>query len=233
MRAALLGVGLILALTRSEALPAQATGTIVGSVVDDLTGATLSGATISVWRTDIDTVSDTGGAFALEAVPAGGPSIRVELTGYAAVVERMEILPEEVVLVQFRLTPLAAALEGLLVRVRPDEGGGATVSSVEPGGAYALTALDLLRQQVPGVSVRALGASGPGIRIRGSSSLYENDPVLFVDGVLAADGITRSVVEALEQIPAESVLRVRVLHGPAATARFGDASSGVILLETR
>ena len=40
-------------------------------------------------------------------------------------------------------------------------------------------------------------------------------------------------LNALELIPAERVLRIRVLRGPAAAAEYADAASGVILVETR
>jgi hypothetical protein len=211
---------------------AQAHGTIVGTVVDDVSGEALSGAVLSVRGADTQVMSDANGIFELAPLTPGDVAVRVELSGYVALVEQVEVLESEVGLFQFRLSPMAA-LQGLLARARAREDVGATVSHIERGEESVQTALDLLRAQVPGVVVRGRFAAGPGIRIRGSSSLSSNAPAVYVDGVLVADGAGGSAVDVLEDIPAESVERIRVLHGPAAAAQFGDANSGVILVETR
>jgi hypothetical protein len=214
-------------------LAAQATGTIVGTVVDETTGEPLAGARLSVPGTQTEAVSDEEGIFELTPVGPGDIAVRVELPGWAAVVEQIEVLPDEVGLFQFRLSRVEVALQGLIVRARADDGHGAAISDVEPSGGFEQTAFDLLREQIPGVAVRSRFGAGAGIRIRGASSLVNNDPVLYIDGVLIADAGGVSVVNALEQIPAERVQRIRVLHGPAAAARYGDATRGVILVETR
>jgi len=214
-------------------LEAQAPGTIVGTVVDETTGEALAGARLSVPGTEIGAVSDGQGYFELRPVGPGDVAVRVEMSGWAAIVEQIEVLPEEVGLFQFRLSRVAVALQGLVVRARDGDNQGAAVSLIEDGGGSQRTAFDLLRAQVPGVAVRSRFGVGAGIRIRGASSLVNNDPALYVDGVLIAEAGGVSVVNALEQIPAERVQRIRILHGPAAAARYGDASRGVILVETR
>ncbi len=215
----------------------QESGVIVGTVVDDMTGEALAGATLSVWEADVQTASDTSGIFELTPLPPGAVTVRVELPGYTALTEQVDVLPAEVGLFQFRLSRNEVALQELIVRARAAyDDGGASSFTAERASGYVLTALDLLRQQVPGVSAlaRGWGRDGAGmIRIRGSSSLINNEPVLYVDGVLAADGVSQSAVDVLEQLPAEIVQRIRVLHGPAAAGRYGEANNGVILVETR
>ena len=216
------------------ALLAQRSGTLVGTVVDDVTGETLSGARLSVSDLGLGATTDATGIYELARLPPGRVTIRVELPGYAALVEQVEILPDEVALFRFRLSPIGVAIQGLLVRGRRQEAAGGVESRVEArDGAVPQTALDLLREQIPGVEVRSRSGAGAGIRIRGSSSLVHRAPALYIDGILIADAGGVSAFHALEQIPAERVLRIRVLHGPSAAARYGDTNNGVILVETR
>ena len=231
---------MVLTLLVTCALPssllAQSGGTILGTVVDDLTGEILAGASLSVRGAEIRGLSDAGGFFELTPLAAGHAAVRVEHPGYVALVEQIEVAPDEISLFQFRLTRMDDALQTLLMRARAKEDAGAAVARIreeQKSGGQIQTALDLLREQVPGLTVPSRSGSGPGIRIRGSSSLSSNDPALYVDGVLLADGRGGAALDVLDQIPAASVLRIRVLHGPAAAAQFGDASSGVILVETR
>jgi len=214
-------------------LSAQPSGTIVGTVVDEATGEALAGAALTVPGAGIRAVSDAQGIFELTLVPPGDVTVRVEVPGWATVVEQIEVLPDEVGLFQFQLSRIEIALQGLVVRARDQDGNGATVSQVEQNGGFPQTALDLLREQIPGVQVRSRYGAGAGVRIRGVSSLVNNEPSLYIDGILIADAGGVSAIHALEQIPASRVLRIRVLHGPSAAARYGDANAGVILVETR
>jgi TonB-dependent starch-binding outer membrane protein SusC len=224
----------LLALVVPVGLTAQATGTLFGTVVDETTGEALVGARLSVSGTRVGATTDSLGVYELAELPPGQVAVRVELSGYAAIVEQIEVLPEEIGLFQFRLSPMAAAIRGLLVIAGRRDGTSGSESRVEAGDrAVARTALDLLRERVPGIAVRSRYGAGAGIRIRGASSLMNNDPALYIDGVLIASAGGVSAVHALEQIPAERVQRIRVLHGPSAAARYGDANNGVILVETR
>ena len=218
----------------SQPISGQPTGTLLGTVVDEATGEPLRGATLSLADGSARAVTDETGVYELTPVPAGDLAVRVELSGYAAVVEQVEMLADEVGLFQFRLSRLELAIQGLLVRAERGADGGASESRVDRSDSQvARTALDLLREQLPGVAVRSRYGAGAGIRIRGASSLVNNDPALYVDGVLITDAGSVSAVHALEQIPAEHVLRIRVLRGPSAAARYGDANNGVILVEKR
>jgi outer membrane receptor for ferrienterochelin and colicin len=125
-----------------------------------------------------------------------------------------------------------AVLQDLVVRVSAGAPPGSS-TEIQPGDRHLRSALDLLREQVPGVLVRSRTGAQTGIRIRGGSSLTVTRPAIYVDGVRIGDSGTVSAAQFLEQIPAESVVRIRVLRGPSAAAQYGEAASGVILVETR
>lgn len=206
---------------------------IVGTVVDESSGEPLEGATVSLAEQGVSASTDANGVFQLSSVPTGDLTARVELPGYVTLVEQIEVLSDEVGLLQFRVSRVAAALEGLLVRARGQAVQGPSVTEAEPGKMFVQSALDLLREQMPGVVIRSSAGAETGIRIRGSSSLLNNDPAIYLDGIRIGDAGSVSALHTLEQIPAERVARIRVLRGPSAAARFADANNGVILVETR
>jgi hypothetical protein len=213
------------------ALAGQQQGMMFGTVVDEATGERLERVKVMLVGTELEAVTDTSGIFQFSSAPVGMFTARAELAGYATVVEQVEVPPDEILYFRFVMSPVAVALEDMIVRVTARTAQGTAV--VEPRlGDRSQTALDLLREGVPGLRLRP-GANGGRLRIRSSSSLSSNDPAVFLDGVLLGSGFGASAVEALERIPAEDVLRIRVLHGPSASAVYGDSNSGVILVETR
>lgn len=204
-------------------------GAISGIVLDDLALTPLEGAVVEIVGTRVRLATAADGAFTLHNLRAGTLTLKVTAPGYVALTENVEVAPQERVLLQFRLPPVAAALEEMQVavgalRTRPDHG---TV-----GGLGRITSessvLDMLARQMPGVEVRrGEGNSAPWIVIRGYSSVTQsNAPHVYVDGIRI------STLEILQQIPAASVASIRVLRGSAADARFMDAANGVILVET-
>jgi len=65
-----------------------------------------------------------------------------------------------------------------------------------------------------------------------TSFVLSEEPQIFLDGVrIDAGGQDRAML-TLDQIPATSVIRIRVLRGPASTSRYPGAAAGVILVET-
>jgi outer membrane receptor protein involved in Fe transport len=222
-------VCLVVALPRG-AVSAQELGTVAGSVLNEASDEPLSGATIEFLDAGISVQSAVDGSF-VASLPPGAHTVRVELAGYVSTTDRIELAADEVGFVRFYLGRVEAVLQGIAVRVMAGNGPGPSVE-IDRGDRSPRSALDLLREQVPGVLVRNRpGATG--IRIRGSSSLLASRPVIYLDGVLLADGGGLSAAQFLEQVPAERVLRIRVLRGPSAAAQYGDAASGVILVETR
>src|SRR5688572_23947728 len=111
-----LGVGLA-ALASSPPLAAQQTGALQGWVYDERGQVPLQGVTVLLAKSGERTSTDREGRFYLEAAPAGRIDVRLALDGYVSQVESVEITPFEVTLIQFRLQPVAAVLDEVLVRL--------------------------------------------------------------------------------------------------------------------
>jgi outer membrane receptor protein involved in Fe transport len=76
-------VALIASLCTFSSLAAQATGRIIGRVVDAAQGAPVAGAEVDVVDAPIQTVSALDGRYTLTDVPAGPVSVRVRMIGFA------------------------------------------------------------------------------------------------------------------------------------------------------
>jgi outer membrane receptor protein involved in Fe transport len=227
------------------AVLAQGTGGLVGAVLDATTLGPLTGASAEVVGGGLAATTDASGTLIFDAVPVGEVTLRIALPGYGTVVESFTVTNGETTFVQFHLLRIHAALDELLVQV--DRGAvrqGAAEARVSGQGPTSMTAADLLQQRVPGLTVdRSSGAIGGGAKvlIRGLSSMSgSNAPAVYLDGVPIGDRSSPlrgsrepQSFHVLEQIPASDVRRIRVLRGPAATARYAGAANGVILIETR
>ena len=228
----------VLAVTEGAA-GLQESGSVMGLVLDEEGLAPVSGALVALPEfTHHRTRTDADGWFRLLNVPAGEVVVRVEGDGFITLVETVEITPLEESLIHFHVHRVSVVLDQLLVEVprRDDLGRGHSEARVTGTGARSRTAADLLLTGVPGVAVQQpQGGVGIGvtIRLRGVNSfLLSEEPQIYLDGVrIDAGGQDRAML-TLEQIPATSVTRIRVLRGPASTSRYPGAAAGVILVET-
>jgi outer membrane receptor protein involved in Fe transport len=223
---------------------AQATGVLAGTIVDAETGTPVLGASVRILGLEVAADTNERGEFSLGTVPAGRLTLRYDSPAHPSVVEDVELGAGEVALLQIRLSGIAAVLEELIVTVeRAHSSTGTSEAVISRGHGSTRTAADLLADQVPGISLRRADGSAAGggrIQLRSANSLFVgNAPAIYVDGVLvssrqeALDLRASSELHVLEQIPASSVERIRVLRGPAAAAEYANAFGGVIVIETR
>jgi hypothetical protein len=241
-------VGLTLALScLPTSVSSQETGTIHGRVESSDTHKALAGVRVSVEGGELTAVTGEDGEFTLSGVTSGTIYLTLELLPrFVTSKEQVLVRPGVTVRALFEMESVAAVLDEILVRGRP-EASDALVKVFAPGEAEDMigggTAVDLLAASFSGIQViRGSGQAGAGSRlmIRGINSLeLPGDPLVFVDGVRVNNRVasgqseTTFVVGVLDLIPAGAISRIEVLKGPSAT-RFGVGSSnGVILVFTR
>ena len=229
----------VLSAAAHDAAALQDTGSFMGLVLDQEGLDPVPGALVALPEfTHHRTRTDADGWFRLLNVPSGELVVRVEGEGFSTLVETVEITPMEESLIHFHVHRVSVVLDQLLVEVPrfDDRERGHSEARVSGTGARSRTAADLLLTGVPGVAARQpQGGVGTGVRIRlrgVNSFLLSEEPQIFLDGVrIDAGGHDRAML-TLEQIPATSVTRIRVLRGPASTSRYPGAAAGVILVET-
>jgi TonB-linked SusC/RagA family outer membrane protein len=229
---------------------AQATGTIAGTVTASESGGPLAGAQVSVQTTVRRTVTDAQGRYRISIEP-GTYQVSVTTLGRQPDRRQVTVTAGATATANFSLATSAVAIEGIVVnaitgqqeRIRES---GTAVSHIEVGdinkGPITKMA-DILTARAPGVTLQGVaGTTGTSqrIRIRGANSLsLNNDPLIYIDGVLASNskggiGVGGQQYSRLNDINPTDIENIEVLKGPAASAIYGTAAAnGVVLITTK
>lgn len=201
--------------------------TIQGTVLDE-TGQPMPGATITVVGSSTGTVSDIDGNFSL-TVPDDA-TIVVSFIGYAA--QTIEVGNQTVFSIQM-VADETALNEVLVVGYGTQEKRDVTgaVSSIKGDNIQNLPvsgAAQALQGRAAGVNVvRNGGAPGNqgSIRIRGTGTLNNADPLIIIDGVPGGN---------LNDVNPNNIESIEVLKDASASAIYGTrAANGVIIVSTK
>jgi TonB-linked SusC/RagA family outer membrane protein len=220
--------------TASQA-SAQNTGQVTGLVTDGA-GAPLSGVAVTVGTGgSLGTLSGQNGRFTVSNVPAGTHQVRAARLGYGESTQSVTVAAGQAATANFTLAASAVELEGVVAvgygtQLRRDVTG--AVGSISPEEVREIPTPNIaetLKGRVPGLDIRTDGylpGESPVIRIRGARSLEaSNDPLVVVDGVPIAGGLT--------DINPNSVASIEVLKDASATAIYGSrGANGVLLITT-
>ncbi len=235
---------LVSSLLAVTGLAGQDKGSMVGVVVDDLSGEAVVDAEVMVIDAEFRGRTDEDGLFIFPDLPVGAVTLRVQHPGYTTIVEQVEVLPDRLTNHDVRLPPMAAVLRELLVTGRRRAPGrGASVTDLRPEEGAGRTAADLLAASVPGLAMsldRGLAGRGTEVNIRGTGSFTQSGiPLIYLDGMRIGDHVTAdqlngvNTLSVLRQIPASEVAGIRILRGPAAAAAlYPSGADGVIIIET-
>ncbi len=205
--------------------------TVRGTVSDGSSGELLPGATILEKGTSNGTVTDVNGSYELNTT-TNDPVLIFSFVGYATWEEPVN--GRSNIEVQMNLD--IQALEEVVV-----VGYGEQKKSVVTGAISSVKGADLqslplnsvtqtLQGRVSGVTIAA-NSGQPGsaatVRVRGITTLNNNDPLWVIDGVIVDNG----GINYLNQSDIESI---EVLKDAASQAIYGArAASGVILVTTK
>ncbi len=209
---------------------AFAQGTQVsGTVTSATTGEKLWGVTVRVKGTQTQTVSDQQGKYAL-IVPSdavltfaqiGFRGKEAPVSGQATVDAALEQAPtilQEVV------------VTGYTSQRRSDITGAVSSVNLEPTSQQSsASVLQRLDGRVPGVTINSSGspASRSTVRIRGTSSFHDNNPLYIIDGTPVEDSYLNFLNPA-------DIGQIQVLKDASSASIYGSrASNGVIIIETK
>ena len=221
---------------------------VSGKVTSSVTGAPISGVSISVVGTSAATQTDGSGNYSLAAF--SGAVINVSYIGYAP--QRIKIGTSDVINV--KLVPDDYALEEVVVTALGIQRSAKSLtyasSKVSPEEILQNSEPDILKSmqgKVPGVDIRtSQGTPGAATRIqlRGNSSFFgDNQPLLVVDGIpydntmvetssMTSGGSAYS--SGISNLDMNDIESMNILKGSAAAALYGSrASNGVIIITTK
>lgn len=176
------GLALLLLTLGAGSAAAQATGRVVGRVVDAQTGAGLASVTLEVVGTGMSTLSGVGGRYTLANVPAGTVSIRARSIGYGEkTITGVEVRAGGAVEHDISLDQAAVALAAIEVTAAAEKGSASRAIDMQrnaPGILSALSAEQIARspdsdaaaavQRVSGVTVQ----DGKYVFVRGLGERY-------------------------------------------------------------
>ncbi|WP_028297250.1 SusC/RagA family TonB-linked outer membrane protein [Olivibacter sitiensis] len=198
-------------------------------VVRDANGQALPGVTILEKGTTNGTTTNEGGKY----------SIRVASSQAVLVFRSMGFVEREVPVanrneINISLAENAAQLEQVVVvgygsqRKKDLTGAVGTVKTEEIKGLPVPSLSDAVQGRVAGVQVVASGTPGSDatFRVRGTSTMNNNNPLLVIDGV--------PVMSGLNSINPDDIESMQVLKDASAAAVYGSrGANGVVIITTK
>lgn len=211
-------------------LAAQAQKTVTGSVVDATTNKPIPAVSVSVKNGSAGTVTNESGAFSLQ-IPSGNVTLVINAVGY---------LPTEIStagkldLGVIMLAETANSLNEVVVigyssiKRKDLTGSVAVVNTSELKEQPASSPVEALQGKATGVQIINDGSPGstPQIRIRGNTSIYDNDPLFIIDGM--------PYQGKLSWLSSDDIASMQVLKDASAAAIYGSrANNGVVIITTK
>ncbi|MBN2349170.1 MAG: TonB-dependent receptor [Bacteroidales bacterium] len=200
---------------------------IEGTITDGSTQEPLPGANVLVKGTTRGVVSDLDGKFSIQA--NAGDVLVFSYVGYL----NEEVTVGAQTVLSIALMPDIRSLEEIVVvgygtqRRLEVTGAISSVDAQEITAVPVTTADQALQGRAAGVTVVNNGSPGvaPTIRIRGISTAGNNDPLIVIDGVVAA---------GLGDVNPNDIESIQVLKDASTAAIYGSqGSNGVILVTTK
>jgi outer membrane receptor for ferrienterochelin and colicins len=233
----------LLLLASAGAASAQA-GNIMGRVTDAASGQPLASTVVqaldATGQVAGSTLTDAGGTFRLVNLAPGTYTVRVTMTGYAAVSQaNVTVTAGQTTSLVIPLTPTAFELNPIVVSAsRRAERALDAPARVEVVGAEeiamrpAQSATEHLRG-VAGVDIGTTGVQSANIVTRGFNNIFSGALNVLTDHRIA--GVPSLRVNLLHFIPAvnEDMERMEVVLGPGAALYGPNTANGVLHIFTR
>jgi TonB-linked SusC/RagA family outer membrane protein len=217
--------------TPAPAAVSAASGPVKGTITDD-GGSPLEGAAISVKELNTGTVTDKQGKFSI-TLPAGTYQVEISHIGYKTVTKTV-VVNDKPVDITTTLQLAAAGLTDAVVvgygtqRRRDVTGSISSVKGDDIANLPVPSAADAIQGRATGVDiVRNDGSPGtaPSIRILGTGTINNSDPLIVIDGIPAT---------GLNDINPNDIASIEVLKDASASAIYGSrAANGVVLVTTK
>ena len=214
-------------------MAAQSPSSLSGVVTDASSNGVLSDVRVTAVQEGLSTLTDWEGRFALSGLNPASTVIRLQLDGYATAVQEVRLRPAPPAPVAFSLTPFVEALQELMVGASPapprrDLRRGAsrlTLPDPRTGEMHGSVA-DFLQSQA-GLNIRRNGTRTTGVLTRGISTVHNNNPLVFLDGVRLTG------MEILDEVPLSHVSSIELIRGPEGLNYGFGSGHGVIVIRTR
>jgi TonB-linked SusC/RagA family outer membrane protein len=207
---------------------------ITGTVTDDKR-APVEGASVSIRALGKTVVSGREGKFDLVVPGAGSYVLEVSFVGYKPAQQTVEVDNESVTGISLVLQPANTALTDVVVvgyGTQAKKNVTGSISSVKGDDFKNLpvsNAASAIDGRAAGVNiVQSDGAPGsvPSIRVLGTGTLNNADPLVVIDGVPTVSG--------LSDINPNDIATIDILKDASSSAIYGSrAANGVVIITTK
>lgn len=206
----------------------QETRKIIGLILDE-SNLPIPGASISLEGTSIVATTDFEGKFSI-IVPSNSTFLTVTSVGFDSKIINIENKSE----VKVILSESASQLDEVVVvgygkeQRRNITGSISTVKMKDIKFQPKANVIEMLEGRLPGVQIMSDNSPGGGssIRVRGFSTVNNNDPLVIIDGVPASNG--------LNGINPSDIETLQVLKDAASSSIYGSrAANGVVVITTK
>lgn len=201
----------------------------ISGTVTDNNGVPLSGATILIQGTNNGSTTDFDGKFSL-AVSEDDTRLIVSFIGFVTqniVIGNQEIF--DIVLVEDTASLDEVIITGYTAERKSDLTGAVAIVNLDEVVTQPVANVNsMLQGRVAGVSVMSSGSPGDvtTLRIRGFSTIRNNDPLYVIDGVPTTTG--------LSLINPNDIESLQVLKDASASSIYGSrAANGVVIITTK
>ncbi|GET29465.1 TonB-dependent receptor [Prolixibacter sp. SD074] len=206
----------------------QDTKTIKGKVLDD-SGQPLPGATVVIKGTTTGTVTGPDGTFSLNA-PANATALSVTFIG----MQGQDVTLDGRASYTVNMRPETVGLDEVVaigygtVKKKDLTGAVGIVKSSEIESQPTESVDKMLQGRMAGVDVVADNSPGGGVavRVRGYSTIRNNEPLYIIDGVPVSEGIN--------MVNPNDIASIQVLKDASSASIYGArAANGVVIITTR
>ena len=216
---------ILLAVLSSALLSAQ--DTVTGTVVSGSDGMPVIGAAVmEVGNTTNGTVTDIDGKFSI-SVPEGAELIFVSI-GFKDLTAKASPLMNITLEEDFQMLE-ETVVTGYTIQRKADLTGSISVVNVDDiARQNENNPIKAMQGRVPGMNITADGSpSGSStVRIRGTGTLNNNDPLYIIDGVPTKAG--------MHELNGNDIESIQVLKDAASASIYGSrAANGVIIITTK
>lgn len=216
---------------------------VFGRVVVRESGDPLQDATVRLYGSGIQTITETDGTFRLEGVPPGEHVLEVSHIAYGEQRERLQVDGEEDLAIEVIVSQTAIELAPLLVAVSP----ALELESRASGTRFnEITRAEIVAADSRGLDLaRLLTQSVGGLRERRDRARVGTPICLEFRGAARGAGACRSPVVYLDGVRVSfpsmlygtldlaSIERLQVIPPAEAGVRFGSGAWGAVLIDTR
>jgi TonB-linked SusC/RagA family outer membrane protein len=220
----------------------QATGALMVTVKNKMTGQNMSGAQVTITGTSLGGFTNDQGRFMLPAMQPGTYAVQVTFLGFSEVRQpNIVVNAGQTATVEIQLDQSVLSLQEIVVSGVTDPTAGvklpftvSRVSAEQLQVASTGSPLEMLSGKVAGAYVvRSSGRPGADVEIQlRSPTAFETSsrPLFVVDGVVVA---TEGISSPLSDIDPNEIENIEVIKGAAAASLYGSrAAAGVISITT-